>query len=106
MPSETSTPWELITDGRPGTTSGSPPLIVLAFCDMRTLYLRNVPDDVVDRLGRLAVREGSSVNALAVRELSSASRRADNPDLLAGLPDLGVDVRGIVADLDAARDPR
>lgn len=79
---------------------------MLAFCDMRTLYLRNVPDDVVDRLGRLAVREGSSVNALAVRELSSASRRADNPDLLAGLPDLGVDVRGIVADLDAARDPR
>ena len=30
---------------------------VLAYCDMATLYLRNVPDDVMRRLKRLAARE-------------------------------------------------
>src|SRR5439155_8681737 len=65
---------------------------VLAYCDMRTLYLRNVPDEVVARLERLAATEGASVNADAVRELAEASRRADNPALLGALPDLGVDV--------------
>jgi plasmid stability protein len=49
---------------------------------MRTLYLRNVPDEVGERLERMAAREGLSVSALAVRELSVASRRADNPALL------------------------
>src|SRR6188472_2812670 len=33
---------------------------VPAFCNMRTLYLRNVPDEVVDRLERMAKREGTS----------------------------------------------
>ena len=36
---------------------------------MRTLYLRNVPDEVVARLERLALLAGTSVNVLAVREL-------------------------------------
>lgn len=70
---------------------------------MRTLYLRNVPDDVARRLEVLARREGMSVNAFAVRELAETSRRADNPGLLASLPHLGVSVPGIVADLDATR---
>jgi plasmid stability protein len=70
---------------------------------MRTLYLRNVPDDVVERLERLAARDAMSVNAIAVRELAQASRRADNPALLGALPDLGVDAADIVADLDAER---
>ena len=73
---------------------------------MRTLYLRNVPDDVVDRLTRLAIRESISVNALAVRELAQASRRADNADLLGGLPDLGVPMAETLADLDASRPSR
>ena len=72
----------------------------------RTLYLRNVPDEVVDRLRRLAADEGVSVNVLAVRELAAASRRADNPALLRALPDLGTDAAGIVADLEAERDAR
>jgi hypothetical protein len=70
---------------------------------MRTLYLRNVPDDVVERLARLAARELTSVSALAVRELAKASRRADNAALLAALPDLGVDADAIVAELEAGR---
>jgi len=70
---------------------------------MRTLYLRHVPDDVVERLERLAARAGTSVSAFAVRELAEASRRADNPQLLAALPDLGVDPTTLVADLEAGR---
>lgn len=79
---------------------------MLAYCDMRTLYLRNVPDEVIGRLERLAANEGMSVNAVAVRELAGASRRADNPALLGALPDLDVDVKGIVADVEAERAAR
>jgi hypothetical protein len=78
----------------------------LAFCDMRTLYLRNVPDDVVERLERLAARDATSVSAVAIRELSEVSRRADNPALLGTLPDLAIDTVAIVRDLDAERADR
>jgi plasmid stability protein len=70
---------------------------------MRTLYLRNVPDDVVARLELLAAREGMSVTAVAVRELTEVSRRVENPALLGVLPDLGVDTADLVAGLDADR---
>ena len=70
---------------------------------MRTLYLRNVPEEVVERLERLAAREAMSVGALAVRELAAASRRADNPALLGELPDLDVPVDDVVADVEAER---
>jgi hypothetical protein len=46
---------------------------------MKTLYLRNVPDDVVRRLQALAECAGTSVSAVAVRELAGVSRRADTP---------------------------
>ena len=36
---------------------------MLASCDMKTLYLRNVPDEVVERLERLAARDATSVGA-------------------------------------------
>jgi len=77
--------------------------VLLAFCDMRTLYLRNVPDEVGERLDRLAAREGMSVSAFATRELAVIARRADNPALLAELPDLGVDADDVVADVEAGR---
>jgi plasmid stability protein len=77
--------------------------IVLAFYDMKTLYLRNVPDDVSERLATLAAREGLSVSSFALRELAAAARRADNPALLGELPDLDVAAADVVADLDAAR---
>ncbi len=79
---------------------------MLAFCNMRTLYLRNVPDDVVQRLERLAARDGMSVGAIAVRELAEVSRRADNPALLGLLPDLNIDVAVIVDDLSSERAQR
>lgn len=80
--------------------------VLLAYCNVRTLYLRNVPDEVVQRLERLAARDATSVGAVAVRELSEVSRRADNPALLGALPDLDLDVAGIIDDLDAERTHR
>ena len=73
---------------------------------MRTLYLRNVPDDVVERLERLAARDSTSVSSVAIRELAEVSRRADNPALLGLLPDLGVDAAEIVTDVEAERAAR
>ncbi|MHA6797983.1 antitoxin [Bounagaea algeriensis] len=70
---------------------------------MRTLYLRNVPDEVVERLERLAAQDATSVSAVAVRELAEVSRRADNPALLGALPDHAVDTAAILEDLDAER---
>lgn len=73
---------------------------------MRTLYLRNVPDDVGERLERLADRENLSLSAFATRELAAISRRADNPALLAGLPDLGIEAEAAIADVEAGRTSR
>ncbi len=73
---------------------------------MATLYLRNVPDEVGARLADLASREGMSVSAYAVRELTRMSRRADNADLLDALPDHRVDVDVVVAALEAGRAER
>lgn len=73
---------------------------------MRTLYLRNVPDEVVRRLERLAERDATSVGAVAVRELSEVSRRADNPGLLDSLPDLDIDPATIVAAIGDERASR
>jgi len=74
-----------------------------AFRDMRTLHLRNVPDEVAERLERLAAREGMSVSAFATRELAIIARRADNAALLAALPDLGVDAATVVSALRTGR---
>lgn len=76
---------------------------MLASCDMKTLYLRNVPDEVSRGLTVLAERHGLSVSAFAVRALAEVARRADNPALLGDLPDVGVSAAEVVADLDAAR---
>ncbi len=73
---------------------------------MATLYLRNVPDEVGERLERLAKRAGMSVSAFATRELAAVARRANNPALLAALPDLGVDPAAIVGDVEAGRSER
>lgn len=80
--------------------------ILLALCDMRTLYLRNVPDEVGARLEALAAREGLSLSAFATRELSVLARRADNPALLAGLPDLKSEAEGVVVDIEDGRKGR
>ena len=79
---------------------------MLAFCNMKTLYLRNVPDDVSEGLAALAAREGLSVSSFAVRELTHAARRAGNPALLGELPDLDVSAKDVIADLEAGRSAR
>lgn len=79
---------------------------MLALCNMKTLYLRNVPDDVVRRLQQLAARDGTSVGAVAVRELSDVSRRADNPGLIDELPDHAVDVLTVVEGVERERADR
>jgi hypothetical protein len=62
-----------------------------------------VPDEVIERLQRLAARDGTSVAAMAVRELTEITRRTDNAALLGALPDLGVDPVALVAGVDAER---
>lgn len=73
---------------------------------MRTLYLRNVPDDVVARLELLAEREGLSVSAMAIRELGASTRRALNPVLLGNLPDLDIEAAEVLAAMDEGRGER
>ncbi len=70
---------------------------------MGTLYLRNVPDDVIEQLRRLAATDGLSPNAVAVRELAHASARANNAALLGKLPHSDTSTPEILADLDAGR---
>lgn len=73
---------------------------------MRILYLRNVPDEVVARLERLAARDGTSVSAVAIRALAEVSRCADNEVLLGRLPDVGLSAGEIVESVDAGRAAR
>lgn len=70
---------------------------------MRTLHLRNVPDEVMDRLERLARSSKMSVTAVAIRELDSATRRIDNAALVATLPDLKIAADSIVEAVQAER---
>jgi plasmid stability protein len=73
---------------------------------MKTLYLRNVPDEVIDRLQKIAARDATSLSATAIRELAEVSRRADNPALLGALPDAAIDAAAIVAGVEAGRTDR
>ncbi|TPG34195.1 antitoxin [Mycolicibacterium hodleri] len=70
---------------------------------MRTLHLRNVPDEVMERLERLARAASTSVTAVAIRELDAATRRVDNAALMATLPDLAIPTEAIVGSVDADR---
>lgn len=72
---------------------------------MRTLYVRNVPDDVAERLEALARAEGISMNALAVRELTEIVYRSmkDNATLLADLPSHKLPADRIVSAVQAGR---
>jgi len=76
---------------------------LLACCNMKTLYLRNVPAEVSEGLETLAARAGLSVSAFAVRELGEVARRAANPALLIDLPDVDVRAEDVVADLETGR---
>ena len=71
---------------------------------MRTLYLRNVPDEVGDALEKLASRASMSVSAYAVRELSTAVAFRSNADLLWTQPQVEVDIDDVVAAVRSGRD--
>ena len=72
---------------------------------MRTLYLRNVPDEVVERLEERAKAESTSVNTVAVRELTEVSKRFNNAVIFASLPKLehNISMEEIVADIREMR---
>ena len=40
---------------------------------------------------------------MAIRELAAATRRVDNPELLADLADLNIDTEDLVSDIDTER---
>lgn len=71
---------------------------------MRTLYLRNVPQDLSEALEELARRESMSVSAVAVRELRSAVAFRSNADFLWSQPAAAIDVDDIVAAVRDGRD--
>jgi plasmid stability protein len=70
---------------------------------MKTLYLRNVPDEVAARLQGMASRAGLSLTTFAIRELTAVARQADNAALLAELPDLDLPANLVLSDLDTGQ---
>jgi hypothetical protein len=69
----------------------------------RTLYIRHVPDDVAERLERLASRAGVPLSTFALQELSETARRADNAELLQALPSADLDASEILEALRQSR---
>lgn len=71
---------------------------------MKTLYLRNVPDVVVERLEALSSEAGMSVSAYAVQQLASRSAALHNKGLLETLPRIEVEREDILQALGEGRD--
>ena len=72
----------------------------------RTLYIRHVPDEVAERLEKLASRAGVPLSTFALQELSEAARRADNAVLLGALPSAEIDPAAILEALRQSRADR
>ena len=62
-----------------------------------------MPDDVAERLERLASRAGLPLSAFALQELSATARRADNAELLQALPSADLDPSEILEALRQSR---
>lgn len=77
---------------------------MLSLCNMKTLYLRNVPDEVGAALEELARRESMSVSAVAVRELQAAVAFRANADLLWNQPTVEVSLDDVVEAVRSGRD--
>ena len=73
---------------------------------MRTLYIRNVPDEVAARLEQLAAAAGLPLSTFALQELTETARRANNSDLLHALPSLGIERETLLQALHESRDER
>ena len=76
----------------------------LALCDMRTLYLRNVPDEVARALEELARRESMSLSSVAVRELKAAVAFRANAEILNDGPRPDLDLEDVVRAVRSGRD--
>jgi hypothetical protein len=72
----------------------------------RTLYIRHVPEEVAERLERLAQQAGLPLSTFALRELTETARRADNADLLQSLPSAPIDHGTILETLRQIRADR
>ena len=72
----------------------------------RTLYIRHVPDDVAERLERLASRAGLPLSTFALQELSETARRADNAEHLQALPSANLESGEILEALRQSRAER
>ena len=66
-------------------------------------YIRHVPDDVAERLERLASRAGLPLSTFALQELSETARRANNAELLQALPSADIDSSEILEALRQSR---
>lgn len=73
---------------------------------MKTLYVRNLSEEVSSQLETLADREGISLSELASRELTSYVERVQNATILSALPDHGLDVAVLLEDIESGRASR
>jgi len=74
---------------------------------MKTLYVRDVPDDVVETLKERAAAEGRSLSAYVATELTRIAARPTNAEVVARLRDrdrsTGPTADEIVAAVEAGR---
>lgn len=73
---------------------------------MRTIYVRNVPDEVVEGLEKLAERAGMSVSTFVARELGEIARRSRNAEILAALPTFDITREEILEAIHEGREER
>jgi len=71
---------------------------------MATIYVRDVPEDVAAQLAAVAKAQKTSVQALALQELTAFARRSRNRVILDALPKFHLDRETILADIAEGRD--
>ena len=65
-----------------------------------------MPDDVAERLEKLASLAGLPLSTFALQELSETARRADNAELLQALPSAAIEPAAILEALHQSRSER
>ena len=70
---------------------------------MRILYVRNVPDEVAERLEQVAARLNLSVNAVVVQQLEDLARTSRNAELFDAMPHTDVTTAEILEAIAAGR---
>ena len=70
---------------------------------MATIYVRDVPDDVAARLAAVAKEQNTSVQALALQELTAFARRSQKLAALNAMPKFRVDRETVLAGIAEGR---